>query len=577
MKKFFYNKDTKKIIFVLSWSAFVLLTTAGDFDCDSIPGPGSAPTPPLFVASDSKLVTAYINGEPSIVNVIVYRRSGIAKDITFMTKSDGTSLESIGVNSLPDTIDVSDFLRSGVGFNYDTTLGRYEMEFSLVASDLNYIGEHKITVIREKTNNFIETDEFTLRIVPAGEDDPLTLNVTPKFLYVNHDETGNAEARITRTSLIQEAVTLSIDNLPNGVTATFTPNPLSFVDVVSQLEFFVAGNVQPRNYSIIVRASASGFNALDTIDLVVVGPWNYQSLSDFSLLLSSVAFSNQNIGVAVGFGGKTYYSVDGGVDWNNVSSGTTQHLSSVAAVNQNNFIAVGNNKTVLKSSNSGQSWELVQSVPGDNNFLNGVSFVPNTLFGAVMSNDNIIWTTNGGSNWVLRTSPGSSLQTNILLNGGISLFDGSKALITGQVTGGGSPVIIRTTNGGASWMMTQVPTVVRGVTWINNTSAIAVGNDSRIFRSNDGGLNWVVINSPIENSTFNSVSFYNENIGTIVGVQSSPTARRVILRTTDGGQTWNEEFAYGADGLPSINLSDVHMISEEEAFAVGGNRIYKRK
>lgn len=100
---------------------------------------------------------------------------------------------------------------------------------------------------------------------------------------------------------------------------------------------------------------------------------------------------------------------------------------------------------------------------------------------------------------------------------------------------------------------------LRGVTWVNDNKAVAVGSDGIILSyKND---TWLPINTGAYNS-LNSVFFTNENVGIAAGFTGS------IMRTEDGGDNWN---LYIPDS--TLVFNDIHFPSEDVGYIVGNKGI----
>ena len=84
-----------------------------------------------------------------------------------------------------------------------------------------------------------------------------------------------------------------------------------------------------------------------------------------------------------------------------------------------------------------------------------------------------------------------------------------------------------------------------------------VGNWGYIIQTNDGGENWELIDSSLENH-LSGIYFINDNVGFICGDAGS------ILKTEDGGVTWLNLNS----GVNSV-LNDIHFIDEDIGFACG--------
>lgn len=84
-------------------------------------------------------------------------------------------------------------------------------------------------------------------------------------------------------------------------------------------------------------------------------------------LLSSVHFTDGNIGNAAGTLGTIIKTTDGGINWAIQNSNTTNDLAEILFTNSFYGVAVGRFGTILKTINGGNNW-LIQS-SNTNNYL----------------------------------------------------------------------------------------------------------------------------------------------------------------------------------------------------------------
>jgi photosystem II stability/assembly factor-like uncharacterized protein len=98
--------------------------------------------------------------------------------------------------------------------------------------------------------------------------------------------------------------------------------------------------------------------------------------------------------------------------------------------------------------------------------------------------------------------------------------------------------ILRTTNGGASWITQTSGTMehLNEVCFSDVNTGTVVGGEtalgtSIILRTTNGGENWIS-QSSVTNKRLSDVSFTDANTGTVVGDNG------IILRTTNGGVTF---------------------------------------
>jgi len=111
-------------------------------------------------------------------------------------------------------------------------------------------------------------------------------------------------------------------------------------------------------------------------------------------------------------------------------------------------------------------------------------------------------------------------------------------LLVGVVVGGDesdtSAIIMRTTDGGNSWINVSAPAntyYLRALEFFGN-EGWAVGRFGSIIHTTDAGVSWSSQTSTATNTLFD-VDFSDEDHGLICGYD-------IILRTTNGGNTWLE-------------------------------------
>jgi photosystem II stability/assembly factor-like uncharacterized protein len=142
---------------------------------------------------------------------------------------------------------------------------------------------------------------------------------------------------------------------------------------------------------------------------------------------------------------------------------------------------------------------------------------------------------------------------------------------TGWAVGGSEPygtdVILKTTDGGNSWISKTVFDIgcLSSVYFTDINTGWAVGpwinyNESLIIKTSDGGDNWVMQSGDVQN--LYSVYFSDSDNGTAVGIGWGGMA---ILTTSDGGTNWLSKY-FGVGSL----LRSVFYIDSNTGWAVGG-------
>jgi photosystem II stability/assembly factor-like uncharacterized protein len=98
--------------------------------------------------------------------------------------------------------------------------------------------------------------------------------------------------------------------------------------------------------------------------------------------------------------------------------------------------------------------------------------------------------------------------------------------------------VLISSDNGASWRQVEVPTraMLTAVAFVDNEVGVAVGHDSVIIRTTDGGDTWTqVYSAPEDEAPLFDVWFADADNGFALGAYGS------FFRTADGGLTWDFE------------------------------------
>ncbi len=162
-----------------------------------------------------------------------------------------------------------------------------------------------------------------------------------------------------------------------------------------------------------------------------------------------------------------------------------------------------------------------------------------------------IWvTTNGGGSWDMK-SPSTSPMAMY-----VSVFapTPTKAYV------GSMRYIFITTDGGLGWTQTGdagALTMVSGVGGYGENLVVAVTSSGAIFRSDTGGASWAAVDNPISDPLA-KVWFLDETHGWLLGNSydgdTGVYSDGALLRTTDGGLTWDVMFSGEARGIQAVSF-----------------------
>ncbi len=239
--------------------------------------------------------------------------------------------------------------------------------------------------------------------------------------------------------------------------------------------------------------------------------------------------------------GWTAMSKDGGKnwDWKQIKGYESLDFRDIEGFTESKAIIVsaGTPAVILLTIDGGKSWKEVYRNESKDIFLDGMDFWNadrGIIYGDPIKGQMVLLETrDGGMNW-----QNISAQNKI-------------PLINGEASFAASGTNIRTGNGGKVWIATG-------------------GLQSRIFRSNDYGLNWEATQLPIiqgKNSAGPfSIAFYKNKAGVAAGGDFLSDTSRLnnLVLTKNGGRAWMK---------PEVTLfgyrSAVEYLSKNELLACG--------
>lgn len=214
--------------------------------------------------------------------------------------------------------------------------------------------------------------------------------------------------------------------------------------------------------------------------------------------------------------------------------------------------AVGQYGTILKTTNGGETWEQPESVVRSP-ILNSVTFADDALRGwAVGWLGTILKTTDGGNNWRPVDSTTSETLTSVTFTG-----DG----VTGWAVGGDG-TILKSGDGGESWAPRDSGTTndLESVTFTaDGRIGWAVGRLGTILKTTNGGDEWTPRDSKVtealESVTFTADGRTGWAVGPFPNIPVDGTQPPTILKTVDGGDTWERRPAPEALILNSVTFA----------------------
>ena len=205
-----------------------------------------------------------------------------------------------------------------------------------------------------------------------------------------------------------------------------TPTTLNDVDFLNDVTGWVVGTVGR-----ILHTTNGGTN------------WEQQTSGTTEHFLS-VDFIDTSKGWCVATLGRIYFTQDAGSTWIQQSSGTTQDLYGVKFINANTGFTVGYNGTIVKTTNGGTIWTIKNS--GTTRDFYAVEFIDSSKGWCVSSGGRTYFTQTQGEFWAEHNTGVNKTLNGIHFPETQGPGDFSQGVI-GYIAGDGG-TILKTTDGG---------------------------------------------------------------------------------------------------------------------------------
>lgn len=268
--------------------------------------------------------------------------------------------------------------------------------------------------------------------------------------------------------------------------------------------------------------------------------WTRQSPQPTGQRLNDVDMFSGQDAWAVGELGAIVHTTDGGMTWRQQRSGTGEELNAVSFADPQHGVAMGN--TNLFTTDGGATWQRGHGALG-------------TVYDVEMADADHGFAT-GGADFIYRTADGGATwqrQEMPIAIGRVQFFDS----LHGVASGAG---VLRTEDGGETW--TRVKGATGAPFFINADEGWAVSRDTA-RHTVDGGVTYKSQTVP-DNTWANDEVFVDARHGWAVGANSN------IIATDDGGASWVTQ--HGGVGSAIANrypLNAVDFADAERGLAVG--------
>ncbi|MEO8513771.1 MAG: T9SS type A sorting domain-containing protein [Ignavibacteria bacterium] len=254
--------------------------------------------------------------------------------------------------------------------------------------------------------------------------------------------------------------------------------------------------------------------------------WNL--IATFGTLINDMTFLNAATGYISACDGKVYRTTNSGITWGTFNTGSSSCFSTITFLNsQTGWVSAQSSytsNTVYKTINGGVNWFLLGIIPGIERTFR-IRFTDNqTGWAGGQKNSNydgiFLRTTNGGANWIVTLDAADEVDDFYFINSQ-----------TGWVVSGGR--VYRSTNSGGNWSeqlhvaghFSTCSFVDANTGWAQGLS----GSDGMIYKTTNSGLNWSSQSVP---GAYNLLTMYfiNAQTGWTAGLLGK------MYKTTNGGE-----------------------------------------
>ena len=152
-------------------------------------------------------------------------------------------------------------LPSGVTASFGTNPATSSSLMTLTATSTANLGQYNLTV-SGTSGSLTASTSFTLSVYPPS----FTLT-DYSGMSIGQGSSGTSYVYVTPQYGFTGSVTLSVTGLPSGVTASFSPNPISSGD--STLTLTASSSATTGQYNVIVTGTSGSTTAITTVNVAV--------------------------------------------------------------------------------------------------------------------------------------------------------------------------------------------------------------------------------------------------------------------------------------------------------------------
>lgn len=231
-------------------------------------------------------------------------------------------------------------------------------------------------------------------------------------------------------------------------------------------------------------------------------------------------------------------------DWRLDFAPHGRHINDAVILNSNTLIIAGGSPTndsllaIFKSTDAGYTWDVTLDILGE--WIQNLAFSDSYTGIAAAHEGVVLRTTNAGDSW-----------TTLTLSGNTALRDYNSVFfvdtLVGFMAGGKRSLnlrtILKTTDAGQTWTIVKDDegSMLKSIFFASADTGYAAGENGTLLKTINGGVDWtaVTLPSPLNQRHYNSVYFTSTTTGILAGGLPAADSTQTLLRTTDGGNTWD--------------------------------------
>ncbi len=247
----------------------------------------------------------------------------------------------------------------------------------------------------------------------------------------------------------------------------------------------------------------------------------------------SISFPDEQNGWACGRWGTILRTLDGGLNWKRLNSGTDFTLTTIFFIDPKNGWSVGSQGTILHTTDGGETWAKQKS-PVDY-YLMDIFFV-SALKGWIVTEDtHILYTENGGQTWQVQ------FNDEVYMLKAVSFSDANHGWAVGEYG-----YVYHTVDGGGSWEkqgghfdINEDTGELEGgaslydVIAVDSQNGWAVGLDGKVITTMDSGKTWQELETGFPKTPIFAIGFDEADTIVIGGKEACYFSR-------DNGQSWEK-------------------------------------